>query len=148
LACLKPGCAARASRRVFTIRRIDFARYEFATFFTQGMPYGLFLENVIPFSHVWRQIDCGIFIAVNLMDDDNPRGFGSSLHFSPQFFASEETDDVIQIFAANNFVTKELVGEDATTRNLSDFASYYPYDVLHKTFCKNTRNINRIGIWP
>jgi hypothetical protein len=113
------------------VRRIDFARYEFATFFTQGMPYGLFLENVIPFSHVWRQIDCGIFIAVNLMDDDNPRGFGSSLHFSPQFFASEETDDVIQIFAANNFVTKELVGEDATTRNLSGFASYYPYDVLH-----------------
>jgi hypothetical protein len=113
------------------LRHVDFTRYEFATFFTQGVPYGLFLKNIIPFNHVWRQIDCGIFVAVNLFDDENPRGLGSSLHFSPQFFPSEETEDVIRIFEANNFVTKALVGDDATARNLTDFVGYYPYDVLH-----------------
>jgi len=113
------------------LRHVDFQRYEFATFFTQGVPYGLFLKNVIPFTHVWRQIDPGVFIAVNLMDDENPRAFGSSLHFSPHFFPTEETDEVIKIFAENNFVPKALVDDDATARNLSDFASYYPYDVLH-----------------
>jgi hypothetical protein len=113
------------------LRHVNFQRYEFATFFTQGVPYGLLLKNVIPFTHVLRQIDTGIFIANNLMDDDNPRAFGSSLHFSPHFFPSEETDEVIKIFAENNFVTQALVDEEATARNLSDFASYYPYDVLH-----------------
>jgi hypothetical protein len=113
------------------LRHVDFQRYEFATFFTQGVPYGLFLKNVIPFTHVWRQIDPGVFIAVNLMDDENPRAFGSSLHFSPHFFPTEETDEVIKIFAENNFIPKALVDDDATARNLSDFASYYPYDVLH-----------------
>jgi hypothetical protein len=113
------------------LRQVDFQRYEFATFFTQGIPYGLLLKNVIPFTHVLRQIDPGIFIANNLRDDDNPRAFGSSLHFSPHFFPSEETDEVIKLFAENNFVTKALVDDDATARNLSDFASYYPYDVLH-----------------
>jgi hypothetical protein len=113
------------------LRQVDFQRYAFATFFTQGIPYGLFLKNCIPFTHVWRQIDPGVFIVVNLLDDDNPRAFGSSLHFSPHFFPTEETDEVIKIFAENNFVTKALVDEDATARNLSDFASYYPYDVLH-----------------
>jgi hypothetical protein len=113
------------------IRHIDFRRYKFATFFTQGVPYGLFLKNMIPCSHVWRQIDSGIFIATNLTDDQNPRGFGSSLHFSPQFFPSEETNDVIRIFVENNFVTKALIGGAATTRNLTDFVGYYPYDVLH-----------------
>ena len=113
------------------LRHVDFQRYQFATFFTQGIPYGLLLKNVIPFTHVLRQIDPGVFIANNLMDDDNPRAFGSSLHFSPHFFPSEETDEVIKIFAENNFVTKALVDEEATARNLSDFASYYPYDVLH-----------------
>ena len=113
------------------LRHVNFQRYEFATFVTQGIPYGLLLKNVIPFTHVLRHIDPGIFIANNLMDDDNPRALGSSLHFSPHFFPSEETDEVIKIFAENNFVTKALVDEEATARNLSDFASYYPYDVLH-----------------
>jgi hypothetical protein len=113
------------------LSHVDFSGYEFATFFTQGVPYGLFLKNIIPFSHVWRQIECGVFIAVNLCDDENPRGLGSSLHFSPQFFPSEETEDVIRIFEANNFVTKALIGQDATSRNLTDYVGYYPYDVLH-----------------
>ncbi len=113
------------------LRAVDFHRYEFATFFTEGVPYGLFLKNIIPFTHVWRQVAPGVFIVVNLMDDDYPRAFGSSLHFSPHFFASEEMDEVIKIFGNNRFVTKALVDEEATARNLSDFASYYPYDVLH-----------------
>ena len=112
------------------LRHVNFQRYELQ-YFMQGIPYGLLLKNVIPFTHVLRQIDSGIFIANNLMDDDNPRAFGSSLHFSPHFFPSEETDEVIKIFAENNFVTKALVDEEATARNLSDFAGYYPDDVLH-----------------
>ena len=34
------------------LRDIDFAAYCFATFFTTGLPYGLFLANSIPCSHV------------------------------------------------------------------------------------------------
>ena len=113
------------------LKGIDFTKYEFATFFTLGVPYGLFLKNAIPFSHVWKQVDCGIFIVVNLMDDDNPRAFGSSLHFSPQAFPTEETADVVRMFSENNFIPKGLVGEDATARNLTNYAGYYPYDLLH-----------------
>jgi hypothetical protein len=67
------------------LRHVVFPRYEFATFFTQGVPYGLFLKNIIPFNHVWRQLECGILIAVNLFNDENPRGLGSSLHFFHRF---------------------------------------------------------------
>jgi hypothetical protein len=52
------------------LRGIDFSHYEFATFFTLGVPYGLFLKNIVPFSHVWKHVDCGVFIVINLMDDD------------------------------------------------------------------------------
>jgi hypothetical protein len=48
---------------------------------------------------------------------------------------------VIHIFEANNFVTKALIGDDATSRNLTNFVSYYPYDVLH--ICSHA--VKRVG---
>jgi hypothetical protein len=45
-----------ASKR---LREVSFATYKFATFFTKGLPYGLFIENVIPCSHVMKELDCG-----------------------------------------------------------------------------------------
>ena len=113
------------------LKGIQFSGYEFGTFFTMGMPYGLFLKNPIPCSHVMKNIDCGLFISNNLMMEIEPHQVDSSLHFSPQFFPSDETAEVIKILSESNFITKALVEDDATVRNLSDYAGYYPYDLLH-----------------
>jgi len=45
-----------ASKR---LRDVNFATYKFATSFTKGLPYGLFIGNVIPCSHVMKELDCG-----------------------------------------------------------------------------------------
>lgn len=44
------------------IGNIDFARFEYATFFTEGLSYSFVLENVIPCSHVLLSVRPDMFI--------------------------------------------------------------------------------------
>ena len=49
------------------VKDIDFAKYKTATFFTTGIPYGLVLNNPIPFCYVnknWRE---DLFIVNNII---------------------------------------------------------------------------------
>jgi hypothetical protein len=110
---------------------IDFAGYEFATFFTRGLPYGFVLENAIPTSHVLSGVRDDHFIFNNIFLERSKTFFGSAVLFSPGAFEDEETKDVIQHFGNNNYIVRELTDRRATPGNLDTYASQYPYDVLH-----------------
>lgn len=113
------------------IKDIDFLQYKFATFFTVGLPYGLIIKNIIPCSHVLRELDCGVFIANNLIEEQRPLVFDSALLFSPQLFASEETDHILKILEDHNYSVKILLGKDATVKKLDNYGSYFPFDLMH-----------------
>ena len=117
-----------ASKR---LREVNFAAYKFATFFTKGLPYGLFIENVIPCSHVMKELDCGLFITNALVEEHAPIGLSSAVVFSPELFASEETEDVSKLLDANNYSVTSLVGKKATVKQLTNYGSHFPYDLMH-----------------
>ena len=72
------------------LREAKVANYKFATFFTRGLPYGLFIENVIPCSHVMKELDCGLFITNALVEEHVPIGLASAIVFSPELFARKK----------------------------------------------------------
>jgi hypothetical protein len=113
------------------VKDIDFTRYEFATFFTTGLPYGLILQNVIPFTHVLNGPYCGLVIANAIMAENAPPLIGSAVMFAIEEFAQDETPEVAELLDANNFLVTPLVGPNATNANLNDFGTYFPYDLLH-----------------
>jgi len=113
------------------LRDIDFAAYCFATFFTTGLPYGLFLANSIPCSHVIKYLDAGVQILNAIALEHERPLFGSALLFSPQLFASEEMNDIRTSCQTAGLRVKELLAAEATVENLSNFGGHYPYDVLH-----------------
>ena len=117
-----------ASKR---LREANFADYKFATFFTKGLPYGLFIGNVIPCSHVMKELDCGLFITNALIEEHVPIGLASAIVFSPELFASEETEDIDKLLEANNYTVTRLLGKKATVKQLTNYGSHFPYDVMH-----------------
>jgi hypothetical protein len=124
--------ALRETKRKITerIKGIDFATYAFTTFFTAGLPYGLILQNMIPFTHVLNGPYCGVFIANAIIEENRPP-VGSALLFSLDEFSSDETKDVAQRLDQKNFVVTELLGKAATNNNLNNYGSYLPYDLMH-----------------
>jgi hypothetical protein len=129
-------CSASARSELQNLVRarvgsIDFRRYEYATFFTRGLPYGFVLENMIPTSHVLSGVHDDHFIFNNILLERSKNVFGSAIVFSPGAFDHEETKDVIRQLELNHYNVRELTGGDATPGNLDTYASHYPYDVLH-----------------
>jgi hypothetical protein len=120
-------------RRQITIRikQIDFRRYEVATFFTVGLPYGLVLKNTLPCSHVLKGPYCGPFVTNSIAQEYWPITFDSALLFSPELFASEETADIAKALDADHYSVRLLLGSEATLKNLDNYGSLFPYDVLH-----------------
>jgi hypothetical protein len=117
-----------ASKR---LRDVNFAAYKFATFFTKGLPYGLFIGNAIPCSHVMKGLDCGLFITNALIEEHAPIGLASAIVFSPKLFDSEETEDISRLLEANNYMVTSLVGKKATVKQLANYGSHFPYDLMH-----------------
>lgn len=105
-------------------------KYEFATFFTKGIPYGYGFNNVIPITHVMRQT-APYFIFDNIYNEENKNFFYSSLIFSPEAFDVEETEHVIDVFDKNKYYVKPLTKDEATVNNFGHYAEHFPYDILH-----------------
>jgi CHAT domain len=105
--------------------------YDYATFFTVGVPYALALENKVPITHVLKEVDCGVFLANSLVEEIEPLVFDSALLFSPQLFESEETHEVEKILADENYVVKRIVAREATVKNLVNYGTHYPFDLMH-----------------
>ena len=113
---------------------IDFTRYQFATFFTNGLPYSLYLKNIIPFTYVNLSIRPDLFVCNSIGWETGGR-FHSAVIFSPEFFkkdiSGEETETVKNELDAQKYYVRLLLGNDATARNLDFHAQHFPYDILH-----------------
>jgi hypothetical protein len=125
--------ALREPRKKITdrIKCLDFTKYQFATFFTVGLPYGLILENIIPFTHVPNGPYCGVFIADSIVEANAPMEIGNALLFAIDEFITDETKDVATALDQSNFLVTELIGKGATYNNLDKFGGHLPYDLLH-----------------
>jgi hypothetical protein len=110
---------------------INFYNYQFATFFTLGFPYGMLLNNMIPFTHVFIHPGCDLFIVNNIGSELFPGTTGSALVFSPRLFEREETDGVIRILEQNSYLVRVLLGKRATVNALAHYGEYFPYDLMH-----------------
>lgn len=116
------------------VRGINFKKYKFATFFTNGLPYSLYLKNVIPFTYVNLSIRPDLFICNGIGWETGDR-FHSAIVFSPEFFkkdaSGEETETVKNELDTQKYYVRLLLGDDATARNLDFHAQHFPYDILH-----------------
>lgn len=116
-----------AERRIGSV---SFGQFDYATFFTDGLPYSLILQNIIPCTYVHLSLKPDLFI-VNSILFHHGEHFGAVVVFSPVFFSDEETDWLCEFFAKNKCYLRPLIGQHATLAAFDFHAQYFPYDVLH-----------------
>jgi len=113
------------------ISGISLTDYGFATFFTIGVPYGLFIKNTVPCTHAWKSWQCGAVMAMTIIEEHNPLTFDSALLFSPQEFVQEETGEVVKILEDGAYTVKRLPGAAATVKQFENYGGIFPYDLMH-----------------
>lgn len=113
-----------------SIKEIVFAKFEFVTFFTTGLPYSFAIDNIIPSTYVHLHMDPDFFIVNNIIFHGRIR-FGGAVVFSPGFFADEETQSVKEKLTGSNYFVKELLGKNADVFNFSKNIQLFPYDIFH-----------------
>ncbi|WP_452223717.1 hypothetical protein [Lacinutrix chionoecetis] len=116
------------------IEHIHFADREFVTFFSNGSPYSLILENIVPISHVHLSYRPGFFVFNNIHFNSYFEPF-SSIVFSPLEFEDEETDYVIRTLESNAIYVKSLIGKEATVYNIDNYVKEFPFSLIH--FCSH-----------
>lgn len=109
---------------------VSFAQYEYATFFTEGLPYSFVIGNVIPCSHVKLSIRPDLFVVNNIIFA-SAEPFKSAVVFSPVFFEDEETHWLCDFFEKSKYYCRALIGRQATLANFDFHAQFFPYDFLH-----------------
>lgn len=111
------------------IGHIDFSQYDYATFFTEGLPYSL-VVNSLPVSYVNPSLRSDHFIFNSILFE-HIQTFESAIVFSPEEFDDEETPNIISQLEKQGFLVKQLTGRNATVRNFQNYTAHYPYDLLH-----------------
>jgi len=114
-------------------KRIDgklFVNLDYATFFTEGLPYSLILKNSIPCTYVHLSLRPDLFVFNGIMFKDG-ECFHSAVVFSPVFFSDEETNWLVDFFRESGYYIRALKGRDATVAQLDFHAQYFPFDILH-----------------
>jgi hypothetical protein len=112
------------------IRATSFSAFEYATFFTEGLPYSLGLENSIPCSYVHLSLRPDLFV-FNSIIFERIGTFHSAVVFSPVCFEDEETEWLLEFFTQSNYWPRPLIGREATLVNLDFCVQHIPYSVLH-----------------
>lgn len=110
---------------------MSFRQFEYVTFFTEGLPYSLILENVIPCSYVHLSLRADLFIINNILLFKDGEPFHASVVFSPTFFPDEETNLLCDLLKGRNHYVRALVGNGANLANFGFHAECFPYDLLH-----------------
>ncbi|PIR63424.1 MAG: hypothetical protein CO156_01620 [Candidatus Pacebacteria bacterium CG_4_9_14_3_um_filter_40_12] len=101
--------------------------YDFVTFYTDEIPYGYFYPNIAS-THILGRIMPGYFIAESIA---NPEIIvKSALLVDTGFFSDSETDDVSDLLAQKEVITKEFWDNQFTNYELSNSIQFYPYDLL------------------
>lgn len=112
------------------INKIDFKKYKFVTFFTEGIPYGYFIDNIIPSSHVFRKMP-QYFIFDNIYFESTKKLFFSLLSFS--IFNNDESVNINKLFLRGNYFIKNLDKKEnsSTKKYFKGYIPNFPYDILH-----------------
>lgn len=115
---------------------INLEKYQFVTFFTNGIPYGILLNDIIVCTYVLRSVAEDMFIFNNIYYETTHTNFNSALIFSPEpsslgCSVIEETNIVETLMKKNNFNVKSLRNKQATVRAFDQTVSNFPYDILH-----------------
>jgi hypothetical protein len=103
---------------------------DYATFFTNGLPYSLVIENAVPCSYVHLSVRPDLFILNSILSETTSTHH-SAVVFSPLFFLDEETEWLIKFFTDHKFYLKQLTGQNATFANFDFAVQHFPYSVLH-----------------
>ena len=117
---------------------------KYATFFTEGLPYSLGIENAIPCSYVHLSLKPDLFV-FNSIIFEHIGTFHSAVVFSPTFFEDEETKWLLDFFARNSYCLRQLIGKDASLVNLDFNVQHYPYNILH--VCSHGGEVDGCQVW-
>jgi len=114
----------------------NFSEFDLAVFFTEGYPYSLILNNIIPISHVHLNLSPD-FLVFNNLYYENHHKFCTSVIFSPQYFKDdeEEVNVLVKKFEEENYFQFNLIGENATASNIDYTVQTFPFNILH--FCSH-----------
>jgi len=112
------------------LKDINFENYRRAIFFTDDVPYGLLINNIIPNSHVFRD-RASYFIFDNLFSVEYRDVFFSFLNFS--IFENDESGNILKLFKKFGFYAKNLSKQEgsSTRYNFVNYTGQFPYDILH-----------------
>jgi hypothetical protein len=109
---------------------IVFREFEYATFFTEGLPYSFVITNAVPCSYVHLSLKPDLFV-FNCIVFEHINTFHSAVVFSPAFFPDEETKWLAEFFKRNHYYLRPLIGREASFAHLDFNAQHFPYGVLH-----------------
>src|SRR5260370_9034683 len=106
------------------IGSILFGQFEYATFFTAGLPYSLMLQDTVPCSYVHLLLKPDLFILNSIMFADGER-FGSAVVFSPTFFSDEETSWLCEFFTRKTYYLRPLVAQNPSLAPFYFLSQYF-----------------------
>jgi len=113
------------------IAGVDFSSFAYATFFTEGLPYSLVIENVVPCSYVHLTNRADLFVCNAIVFEGLDR-LASAVVFSlEQFSTTSEAGSLVASLERHGYFVRAYLGKAATFRNLDHVIQHFPYDLLH-----------------
>ncbi len=111
---------------------IAFEEFDFVTFFTDGLPYGIYLNGAIPCTYM----SLGLFpdrLIVNaiLRERELPRLASAVVFATNDFYKHDESAGLIDFLTRHQYAVRPVVGGDATVIGLDYHVEHYPYDLIH-----------------
>ncbi len=118
------------------LNSIDISSYEYISFVTDGIPYGILYNDVIYCSHILRDLRLDIFLFNNILYENLEVGFDSALIFSPEPLdlkegAIKEKKCILNDLRNNGVNIRILESERATIKSFEEHLEMYPYDLMH-----------------
>jgi hypothetical protein len=112
------------------IGALEFRRFTYVTFVTEGLPYSIGMANDIPCSYL-DLFDAHLTVC-NSISAEKAQDYNVALVFSVDEFVQD--GEVQWLFAhlqREGYFVRSLVGETATVRNLDYNVQHFPYSLLH-----------------
>ncbi len=154
------GAYLRCTHCIHTlIGDIDLESYKYVTFFTRGIPYGVFCQDITICTHVIIPLNEDVFIFNNLVYEMEGNKYDSAVVFSPEpvdlgYVTINEANEVDDSLQKKQFYVKKLYRKHATVKSFDQYVGYYPFDILHivshggevSGYYVNTSFTDRMGI--
>lgn len=111
---------------------VDLTRFDFATFFTEGLPYALVVNCAIPSSHIHLGLSPDRLIVNAITRERSGRRLASAVVFAIEDFKDvDESQWLTDFLRSNNYAVKVVAGKAATVESFDFHTTDYPYDLFH-----------------